>query len=116
MLKKFDKPQLVEAFCKAADWLEQHPDNHITHDLAMDENSNVVPVTSPKAECFCAFGRFMRELGVSDADVDHIQEVSNQLADNSLEDLGFVPIFQINDSEDDGKVRVIKYIKEKASC
>lgn len=52
------------AATRAADWLAANPDKHIARSLAIDADGVKVPPTSDKAECFCALGRFARELNL----------------------------------------------------
>lgn len=52
------------ALRRAADWLQANPDKHISGHLAEDAKHRPLPSPfDPKAECFCAFGRYMVELG-----------------------------------------------------
>ena len=52
------------AMRRAADWLEANPDKHIAGHLADDKHRRPVPSPfDPRAACFCAYGRYMLELG-----------------------------------------------------
>jgi len=52
------------AAARAADWLAANPTKHIARSLAIDAAGRKVAPTSDKAECFCALGRFARELNL----------------------------------------------------
>lgn len=56
--------EVREAAGRAADWLEANPDKHIGKKLATDDTGLSVSTLSPDATCFCAVGRWARELGI----------------------------------------------------
>lgn len=54
--------KVIEAFNRALDWLEANPDKHITRDLAQNKHGRIVWPTRKTADCFCALGRFAKEM------------------------------------------------------
>ena len=55
----------------ALQWLGANPDNHIKTQLAHDAEDNPVSTLDPKAECFCALGRYAVEMGINTRYMDH---------------------------------------------
>lgn len=47
-------------FRKTLRWFQKHPDRWIRHSNAKAADGNFVRWTSPKAYCFCFFGRMLR--------------------------------------------------------
>lgn len=63
---------------RAADWLEANRDKHITIQLALTTEGEIVTPTDPKADCFCALGRLAKELNL---DASTGGEVYNRLSE-----------------------------------
>lgn len=53
------------ALLAAATWLENNQSRHIIGSLAVNSEGMTCDPVSEEAECFCALGRFTKELGVS---------------------------------------------------
>jgi len=110
-----------DALRAAADWLEANRDNHIQ--LRLSDTSDENPF-NPEATCFCAYGRFVRELG----------EPAQQLFDNddgnryekieAQTGVSFSRVYEVNDKDTDvvlpngeeqGNADVIPFLRNLAT-
>jgi hypothetical protein len=54
-----------KAAIRAAAWLKDNPDRHIRGDLAVTSKGRPCTPLHHDAQCFCALGRFGKELGTN---------------------------------------------------
>jgi hypothetical protein len=59
--------------CNAAiDWLEAHPERHISGALARDVDGRGCSPVAPRAHCFCITGRIAHDLGNDWSEVERL--------------------------------------------
>lgn len=73
------------AILAAVKWLRENPDKHIAGTFAKDETGWSVDPNKPEAACFCAYGRFLKELDMEDR------------TENTEEVLPFLQVWTRND-------------------
>ena len=83
-----------EKMLAALRWLASNPDKHAEVDLAYDAEMNVVSTLDPKAECFCALGRYAVEMGVDTQYMD--RDAFGVPIDDDDDDL-FTQVWSTND-------------------
>lgn len=59
--------RIVEVTRRAAVWLANNPDKHLTGEMALTKNRHTTIPTRSSADCFCFLGRAAKEAGI-DAD------------------------------------------------
>jgi len=106
------------ALLRTADWLEAHPDRHITTVLATAANGNEVWPFAPEAHCFCAYGRFLVELG--DEGQRLYEDANGYGAVFDATGIRYETVYNINDrmpeggDGEHGNPEVIDYLRQKA--
>lgn len=60
-----EKTRRLDAIVRALDWLEAHPEKHIAHKLAEDDDGCYTAPTGVYAVCFCALGRIVKEADIA---------------------------------------------------
>lgn len=110
------RPLVLEAFCKAADWLEANPDKHTKGVMARDAEGTRVEPNAPEATCFCMYGRMLHELGLAEIEGNGIDDNVRIINDIVPASLHFGIVAGINDRRLSGGNVVINYVREKASC
>lgn len=106
-----------EALNRAADWLEANPDKHIATQLTERPGANPF---DPRAQCFCAYGRFLKELGTEGEKLWATEDVFATV--QRRYDIDFVDVYQRNDRAsrscpdglEQGNPVVIPYLRELA--
>lgn len=92
-----DSKKVKAALLSAADWLEAHPSQHIVGRIAVSKEGVNCDPTAPEAECFCALGRFAKELDMS---VPVTESGHNYDPFDEVEEMGvaYGNIYGMNDS------------------
>ena len=126
--------RIVEVTRRAAVWLANNPDKHLTGDLAMTKNRRATLPTRAGADCFCFLGRAAKEAGI-DADKlyfgdrkptraelkEHLGEVENLLMEKLKEfyeplDVTTTWLWTMNDCGSGSLAERLDYIVYGVDC
>lgn len=108
------------AMLAAVNWLRENPDKHIRGTFAKNEKGGYVDPNHPEAVCFCAYGRFLKELDLDDRTetTDRVLSFSEVWTRNDgyPQDVGAdCPVDQQRKEAQLGQICALDYLEEVAN-